>query len=646
MLSLDKISVQFGGRSLFGEISIMVGPHDRIGLVGANGTGKSTLLKIIAGTSEADRGTVIKAHYVTAGYLPQDGVIASGKTLAGEAETAFEDVILVQGELAEVQQRLETLDPMSEEHAETVEIFGELQHKLEDLDAFRMRSKVERVLMGLGFGVADFERQTEEFSGGWQMRIALAKLLLKEPSLLLLDEPTNHLDLDSLEWLEEYLRGYNGAIILVSHDRAFLDSLTKKTLALGAGKLEIFEGNYSFFEKEQKLRREQQLSAYKNQQKELKQTQEFIERFRYKATKARQVQSRVKALEKIELIEIEGEQEEIRFHFPRPKPSGATVMELRDIQKKYGGHEVFSGLSCTIERGDRIAVVGINGAGKSTLSRVLAGVEPIDGGERRLGYNVIVSYFAQHQAEELDGTREVLQIVDDVAVGEIRPKLRTILGSFLFHGDDVFKKVGVLSGGEKSRLALAKMLLQPANFLIMDEPTNHLDMRSKEVLQEALREYGGTFLIVSHDKAFLDPIVTKVIEVSTGGIRTFAGNVSEYLGRKRNIRNAVEESTTSAPRDKDRKRVEAEQRQQLSRKLHPLREELASVEGTIASAEQRKRDIETLMADPGFYDGGRDVRAIAHEYKELQSRLTQAYFTWNEILAKISVIENLGSKNR
>ena len=645
--------MQYGGRTLFDDVSHVIGPHDRIGLVGSNGTGKSTLLKIIAGSVTQESGSINKAHYVTVGYLPQDGVIASGKSLYKEVETAFEDVVEIQAELEEAQSQLSTLDPASNEYTEVLEIFGELQHKLEDLDAFRMKSKIERVLMGLGFSVKDFERQTEGFSGGWQMRIALAKLLLKEPSALLLDEPTNHLDIESLQWLEEYLRQYNGAIVLVSHDRAFLDSLTTKTLALSMSNLETYAGNYSFFVKEKAVRKEQQMNAFKNQQKQLKQTQQFIDRFRYKATKARQVQSRIKAMDKIDIIEIEDEEEEIHFHFPQPQPSGVKVMELNNISKSYGTNTVFHNLSYTIERGDRIAVVGVNGAGKSTFSRILAGAEPLDRGERIIGYNVIVSYFAQHQAEELDLSKEALEIIDEVAVGEVRTKLRTILGAFLFHGDDVFKKVGVLSGGEKSRLALAKMLLQPANFLIMDEPTNHLDMRSKNVLQEALGKYEGTYVIVSHDRAFLDPLVNKVLEVSTSGIRTFLGNVSDYLEKKQSEKQASgtaqrakqaeqrgAKQSASQSSDKERKRIEAEQRQQLYKKLKPHKDKLEATEKRIATLENRKNQIETMMADPDFYKNGEEAKKISHEYKEVQAKLTDAYYEWNALSVKIDEVES------
>jgi ATP-binding cassette subfamily F protein 3 len=654
MLSLDRVSIQFGGRKLFDAVSMVIGPHDRIGLVGSNGAGKSTLLKIIAGIGNSDTGSINKAHYVTVGYLPQDGVIASGKTLYFEVETAFEDVLEVQRELDEAHSQLATADPSGETYAELLEIYGELQHKLEDLDAFRMKSKIERVLLGLGFSMSDLDRQTDEFSGGWQMRIALAKLLLKEPSVLLLDEPTNHLDLESLQWLEEYLRQYNGAVILVSHDRAFLDALIVRTLSLSMGSLEVYAGNYSFFEKERAVRKEQQVNAFKNQQKQLKHTKEFIDRFRYKATKARQVQSRIKQLEKIELVEIEDEEEEIRFHFPTPRPSGVVVMELQDVAKSYGEKKIFGKLNISIERGDRIAVVGVNGAGKSTFSRILAGVEAIDSGIRKPGHNVVLSYFAQHQAEELDSEKNVLEIVDEVAEGEIRKKLRTILGSFLFHGDDAFKQVSVLSGGEKSRLALAKMLLQPANFLIMDEPTNHLDMRSKKVLQDALLEYEGTYVIVSHDRAFLDPLINKVIEFSVEGVRTYPGTVSDYISRKKAAREKVvpgaggssapakstpPEHQRPAESDKERKRREAEQRQVLYKKLKPFKDRLARIEETIEQLERRKLEIEEAMARAEFYSDAEEAKNTSHEYQELQKKLNDAYFSWNSATGEI---EKLG----
>jgi ATP-binding cassette subfamily F protein 3 len=621
----------------------MISPHDRIGLVGSNGTGKTTLLKIITGLVQADSGAVSKAKFVTVGYLQQEGIAVSGKTLYEEAASAFEDVLEIQQELEEVHRSLERLDPRSPEHAETIEIYGELQHKLEDLDAFRMKSKVERVLMGLGFSVSDLTRMTEEFSGGWQMRIELAKLLLREPSVLLLDEPTNHLDLETLQWLEDYLRSYHGAVVLVSHDRTFLDNLCSRTFALTMTRLEQYSGNYSFYETESVKRRELQIQAMKNQQQRLKETQEFIERFRYKASKARQVQSRVKQLEKVEIIEIEPEESGIRFEFPKPPPSGRVVMELRDLGKSYGPIEVFESLDYKVERGDRIAVVGLNGAGKSTLSRIVAGTESFNSGHRIVGHNVTLSYFAQHQAEELDPSKEVLDTIEEIAEGDIRRRLRSLLGAFLFHDDDVFKKVSVLSGGEKSRVALAKMLLKPANFLILDEPTNHLDMKSKKVLQEALRDYDGTFLIVSHDRSFLDPIVSKVLEVGNGTVKTFIGNISDYLAKKREEREASVKTEAAEKKassgfemsEKDRKRIEAEHRQQLSVKLRPLKQKVETIEREIEKLEARHKEIETSMLDPELYKNGAEAKRISVERKELEQLLARAYDAWDTLQSEM-----------
>lgn len=643
MLSLNNLSINYGERYLFDDLSFTINPHDRIGLVGSNGAGKSTLLKIIAGITPPMEGTVSKARFVTVGYLPQDTVVESEMSLYKEVESAFEDILQIEEELNEAYQRLGEVDHTTEEYSELLEIIGELQHKQEDADAFRLKSKIETVLMGLGFLVPDFDRPTKSFSGGWQMRIALAKLLLLEPSVLLLDEPTNHLDIESLQWLEEYLRNYNGAVMLVSHDRALLDGLTKKTFALSLGKMDMYAGNYSFYEKEKVLRKELVMNAMRNQQQQIKQTQDFIDRFRYKATKARQVQSRVKQLEKIDMIEVEDEEDEIRFHFPQAQQSGRVVMDLQNIHKAYDDNVVYKDLNYTFERGDRIAIVGVNGAGKSTLSKIVAGIEPFQSGKMVPGYNVIVSYFAQHQAEELDMSKEVLQTVDEVAVGEIRTKLRSILGSFLFRGDDVFKKVKVLSGGEKSRLALAKMLLAPANFLIMDEPTNHLDMRSKKVLQEALKSFDGTYLIVSHDRAFLDEIVNKVLEISRTGVRTYIGNVSEYIEAKKKeksqltidngklkieqrnaeVRNLKEEesqkSKVKSDGDKSKKNT------------FQLKKRLEQIEKEIAEIENRKSKIENEMSSDEFVKYPIKAKTISAEYDAVNKKLNELMEEWTKI---------------
>jgi ATP-binding cassette subfamily F protein 3 len=651
MLSLNKISIGFYDRTLFRDVSFVVSLNDRIGLVGCNGAGKTTLLKIITEIQLPDSGSIEKAHFVTTGYLPQDGVIISTKSLYDEAEGVFEDILTLERKIAEAQNALSSFDPESPDHEEILKICGDLQHKLEDCDAFRLQSKIERVLMGLGFSVQDFKRNVTEFSGGWLMRIALAKLLLREPSLLLLDEPTNHLDLDSLQWLEEYLGQYPGAVIIVSHDRAFLDKLIKRTIAIERGKLEIYPGNYSYYEKQDKLHHLQLERAYKNQQKQLNQTQRFIDRFRYKATKARQVQSRIKQLEKMEMISLDEEDSHIHFHFPPPPPSGAVVIELKNVHKKYGNIAVFEKLNCTIDRGDRIAVVGVNGAGKSTFASILAGIEEMNDGERKTGHNLILSYFAQHQAEELDYTKEAIQILDEVAVGDIRTKLRSLLGAFLFHGDDIHKKVSVLSGGEKSRLALAKMLLMPANFLIMDEPTNHLDARSKDVLQQALLTYEGSFVIVSHDRAFLDPLVNKVFEFRDGGLRTHIGTMQEFLEKRKNERqfsvqeiNPIQGQISVKPpgqsAEKIRKRIEAEKRQELYKKLLPLRQLLKSIEAKISEKELRKTEIETLMRSTDFYKNGDKAKIISKEYSDLKIELEHALAEWSEISEKIEQIQS------
>jgi ATP-binding cassette subfamily F protein 3 len=464
-----------------------------------------------------------------------------------------------------------------------------------------------------------------------------------QPSLLLLDEPTNHLDLDSLQWLEQYLQAYQGAVMIVSHDSRFLDTMTSRTFELRQGILTEYAGNWSFAVREREVRLEQQRAAQRNQEQQIQQTERFIERFRYKATKARQVQSRIKQLEKLERIEVEDDDDELSFSFPPSPPSGRVSMELRGIVKRYGTLQVFSETDLDIDRGDRIAFVGVNGAGKSTMARIIAGVEPIDDGERKVGHNVVVSYFAQDQAETLNPRHDVLQTVDEVAVGDIRKWLRTLLGCFLFRGDDVFKPVGVLSGGEKSRLAIARMLLQPSNFIVMDEPTNHLDMRSKRVLQEALDSYEGSYVIVSHDRDFLDPIVTKVIEFRRGRIRTFLGNVSEYLNKRAEEQKAAHDASplreTTVQSEKERKRIEAEVRQERYARTKPLRDKIGRIEQSIESRERRKLEIEEMMAEPDFYKDGERVKMINSEYREIEKQLKNEYYIWNEVSKQLESIE-------
>jgi len=651
MLQLEKISLALGDRDLLDEISTLINPGERIGLVGPNGAGKSTLLKIIMGIQEKDAGSIVLSNEETLGYLPQDGVDPDFElTVIEEVETAFSEIFDLEEEVNELQQKLAETDPESEEHEKLLERYGLLQTKLEASGLYTLRSDVEKILMGLGFKESDFSRNTTEFSGGWLMRIALAKLLLKKPTYLLLDEPTNHLDIESLQWMENFLNSYEGAVIVVSHDRAFLDTITNRTLALRKGKMSDYSGNYSFYERKWEEERELLINAQKNQAKELKETEEFIERFRYKASKARQVQSRVKQLEKIDRIEVEDELANVSFSFPEPERSGQVVMRLENIKKSYGENVVFDGLDYEIERGNKIAVVGPNGAGKSTMIRILAGIEPIQRGERNEGHKVTTNYFAQHQADDLDLKKDALEVMMSAGSNEKESRLRSILGSFLFRGDDVFKKVKVLSGGEKSRLALAKMLLSPANFLIFDEPTNHLDMSSKNILQQALQQYEGTCVIVSHDRAFLDPIVDKVLEVQTNRVRTYLGNVSYFLDKKKEEAEAqknssVSEQAKSASSDdgslsrKEQRRIEAERRNKISKEVNPIKKKLEKVEKEIEQAESRKNEIEALMAEVDFYDDADRVKKTSLEYENIKMDLTDKYSKWEEYANRIEAIE-------
>jgi ATP-binding cassette subfamily F protein 3 len=643
MVSAINIAVQFGGRYLFRDVSFRIGPHDRIGLVGSNGAGKTTLLRLLMGEGSQEAGEIAKAKFVNVGYLPQEGVQVSGRTLYEEAETVFSDIREIESRLADIHRRMGEVRQEMEEFHELLELSGDLQHKLENMEAFRIRSDIEKVLAGLGFAKEDLDRPTDAFSGGWQMRIALAKLLLLQPSLLLLDEPTNHLDLDSLQWLEEYLRSYEGAVMIVSHDRRFLDNMTRKTYELSMGKFVEYPGNYTYYLQAKEERKEQQQATYRNQQAQIKHTERFIERFRYKATKARQVQSRIKALEKMDPVELEEEEGGIRFHFPPAPRSGRVVMQLQGIHKSYGMNRVFGGVDFDIERGEKIAFVGVNGAGKSTLARILAGEEPFDAGTRAPGHNVAITYFAQHQAEELDPDKEVLQTLEESAAGETRARLRTLLGSFLFRGDDVFKKVVVLSGGEKSRLALARMLLQPSNLIVLDEPTNHLDMRSKTIVQDALAHFDGSCVIVSHDRDFLDPLVHKVVEFRRGGIRAYLGNVSDYLLAKQEEARQLGEiggipEKQQRVSERERRHLEAEQRQRRYERTKPLKEQIDRLESGIAEKERRKTEIEQRLAEPDLYKHGEEARDRAAEYQLLGTQLSDDYFRWGELTKELERI--------
>jgi ATP-binding cassette, subfamily F, member 3 len=547
MIQLSGAGKRFGHKLLFENTDWLITPRDRVGLVGANGTGKSTLMKVLAGLDTLDYGSLIVAKGTTAGYLPQDGLSLSGRTVFAECMSVFAELKAMESEMESLLNRISELDHTSAEYSDVADRYHSLEHEFQTRGGYSIEADVGRVLMGLGFRKEDWERQTEEFSGGWQMRLALGKLLLQKPNLLLLDEPTNHLDLEARNWLEEYLHNYPHAFVLISHDRYFLDVTVNKIAEIWNKKFWFYTGNYDKFLSQKTQRNEQLQAAYRNQRDRIEQLEVFINRFRYQATKAKQVQSRIKELEKIERIEVPPEEKTIHFSFPQPKPSGRIVAEFEGVAKTYtkadgSAKEVFSGVNFLIEKGDRIALVGINGAGKSTLIKLLAGAEPPTQGEYRLGYNVQADYFAQDQYKELDPEARMIDDLGNASPRSTQTELRSLLGCFLFSEDDVFKKIGVLSGGERGRYALLRLLLHPANFLLLDEPTNHLDLRAKDVLLEALMEYTGTVVFVSHDRYFIDKLATRVFEIGDGQVEVYPGNYEDYLWRKQGGRAKQDES--------------------------------------------------------------------------------------------------------
>jgi ATP-binding cassette subfamily F protein 3 len=532
MIQLSAAGKRFGPKILFEDLNWLITPKERVGIVGANGTGKSTLLKALAGIESLDYGSVNVMKGIRAGYLPQDGITLSGRTVFDECLGVFAEIHALEAEQQDLAHRMSELDQAAPEYQQIAERYHHVQSEFTARNGYNIESRVGAVLTGLGFRREDWPRRVEEFSGGWQMRIALAKLLLEEPNLLLLDEPTNHLDLEARNWLESYLETYPNAFVLISHDRFFLDVTVSRIAEIWNKRVYFYTGGYSKYEQQKTERRTQLEAAYANQRDRIEQLEAFINRFRYQATKAKQVQSRIKELEKIERIEVPPDEKTIHFRFPQPKPSGRIVAEFRDVSKSYGEKHVFSDASFSIERGDRIALVGINGAGKSTLIKLLSGEEPISTGEFITGHNVATDYFAQDQYKVLDVESTIIDDLATVAPRSNNTELRSILGCFLFSEDDVFKRIGVLSGGERNRYALARMLMMPGNFLLLDEPTNHLDMRAKDVLLTALQEFNGTVVFVSHDRYFIDKLATRVIEVADGLVHVFPGNYEDYLWRK------------------------------------------------------------------------------------------------------------------
>jgi ATP-binding cassette subfamily F protein 3 len=623
MIQLSQAGKRFGPKLLFEGLDWLITPKERVGLVGANGTGKSTLLKILGGIESLDYGAVTSTKGITVGYLPQDGLTLTGRTVFAECLSVFEYLHEIERELVTLSHGLSDLDPESDEYGQVADRFHRLDSEFHAHEGYSLESQVGTVLSGLGFPKEDWTRRTEEFSGGWQMRIALAKLLLQKPNLLLLDEPTNHLDLEARNWLEDYLLSYPYAFVLISHDRYFLDVTVSRIAEIWNRQVFFYPGNYDQYVRQKTERKTQLEAAWRNQQERIQQLEAFINRFRYQATKARQVQSRIKELDKIERIEVPPEERTIHFTFPQPVHSGRVVAEFRGVSKSYGAKEVFRGVDFIIERGDRIALVGPNGAGKSTLIKLLAGIEPLTAGDYGLGHNAAPDYFAQDQYKELDQSARILDDLSTVAGRQTMTGLRTLLGCFLFSEDDVFKQIGVLSGGERNRYALARMLLNPSNFLLLDEPTNHLDLRAKDVLLEALLEFSGTVVFVSHDRYFIDRLATRVFEIGEGQVRVYPGNYEDYLWRKQGGPAQFEETPAAAsvaapaPEESRPRRLNPLKLKQLKQRCAGLEAEIARAEAEIAGCEaeladfksaeetmrlsglleQRRADLERLMAE-------------------------------------------------
>ena len=649
MIHIEGLTKRYGERVLLEDVSWHVKKRDRIGLSGPNGAGKTTLLRMLAGFEEPDEGQIRMASDTTIGYLPQDGIVHKGRTVRDEVGLAFEELLRLKAEQHEIEDELEKATHDDEAgHEKLLVRYADITERFKHLGGYEMDAQIADVLKGLGFSLGDQDRKTEEFSGGWQMRIALAKLLLARPNLLLMDEPTNHLDLPARNWLEEYLGDYPGAVVLVSHDRYFLDATVKRVTEVGLRTLTDYHGNYSKYVVEHQARMERLLESHRRQSEEIEKTQAFINRFRYQATKAKQVQSRIKQLDKVERIEIPAQRKKIRFKFPEAPRPGRIVIETKGVKRTYGSNTVLAGVDLMVERGDRIALVGPNGAGKSTLMRILAGVDNPDTGARIVGHQVLLDYFAQNQAEILDPSRTVYEEMSSASPSTMVPMIRHILGGFLFSGDDVYKKTNVLSGGERNRLALAKMLLTASNLLVLDEPTNHLDVDSKEILLDALLDYGGTLIFVSHDRYFIDNLATKVVEVGGGAALLYPGGYEEFLEWKKAQAQGAAVHVAAAHKPPAPPKREAAgpaqrakpsteppagkaaaatanpmaprlrggpshaEKQAQERETRRRQSRLGDLEKQIAAKEQSVKDLETLMASPGFYDDrSRAEQAVA-----------------------------------
>ena len=642
MISVDKLTIRFGSVTLFNDISYVVNPKDKIALVGKNGAGKSTMLKVFAGIQPATSGSVSVPKDVTIGYLPQHMIHNDGVTVMEEAEKAFSDIFELQKEIERMTVELaERTDYESASYQQLIERLTHANERLDMMGVNNFKGEVEKTLLGLGFVRSDFTRQTSEFSGGWRMRIELAKILLKRPDVLLLDEPTNHLDIESIQWLEEFLKSSGSAVILVSHDRAFIDAVTNRTIEISLGKIYDYKVSYSKYVELRKERREQQLRAYENQQKQIQDTEDFIERFRYKATKSNQVQSRIKQLEKLEIIEVDEEDNSaLHLKFPPAPHSGTITVEAQHLTKRYGDNVVLEDIDLTIKRGEKVAFVGKNGEGKSTLVKCIMEQIPYDG-TLKLGHLVKIGYFAQNQASLLDENLTVFDTIDRVAVGDVRTKIRDILGAFMFGGEASDKKVKVLSGGERTRLAMIRLLLEPVNFLVLDEPTNHLDMRSKDVLKDAIKAFNGTVVVVSHDREFLDGLVDKVYEFGNHKIKEHLGGIYDFLQSKklsslqeleRKAQPQVTEAKEVKPSDN---KLSYEAKKELTKKIRKAEKAVADSEAEINAIEQRIAEIETELQNPENATN----TALFDEYKKKKHELEQKMYEWELLSEELETVK-------
>ncbi|MBQ8204234.1 MAG: ABC-F family ATP-binding cassette domain-containing protein [Alistipes sp.] len=643
MISLDNLSISYGGWTLFDGISFMINPKDRIGLVGKNGAGKTTLLRVITGEQQPTEGAVTINGECTIGYLPQQMRVADTTSLIEETAKAFDVVLQIEADIERLTNEIASrTDYDSADYEELIHRLNVANDRYHILGGDTREADIERTLLGLGFKRSDFQRPTKEFSGGWRMRIELAKLLLKRPSIFLLDEPTNHLDIESIQWLEEYLKNYNGAVLLISHDRAFLDNVTTRTIELSLGKVYDYKVPYSKFVVLRAERRQQQMAAYENQQRLIEKTEEFIEKFRYKPTKSNQVQSRIKQLEKLERIEVDEEDlSRLNIKFPPAPRSGQIVAEIKGVGKAFGSKRIFSGAEFTIERGQKIALVGRNGEGKTTFARMLLGeLEPTEG-EIKLGANVNIGYYAQNQDDLMDGEFTVFDTLDRVAVGDIRTRLRDILGAFLFRGEDIEKKVKVLSGGERSRLAMARLMLEPYNLLILDEPTNHMDMRSKDILKNAIQKYDGTVVVVSHDREFLDGLVDRIYEFRDGGVREYLGDIWYFLEKRkieslseieRHDRPATSESKTTG--DNSTGKLSYEQKKEQEKLLRKLRKAVETIESELADVEKEIAQYDARFAVATEYNADEYAK-----YNALKERYDHLMHEWEKASYELEITE-------